>query len=383
MVWRFRKSFSPLPGVRLTLSPSGISTSVGVGPLRLTAGPRGPAFAANIPGTGLSFRQSLAGGIPPATVPATNSPLPAVRPPSPSAPLQPLEDVKSAGSGALTTPGLTEFKRLLEQSRREHREISRELVDARARELTDVAQYTDWKEGWLFRRVFKQKFQRLAAAAEEGSARRAELEEQESLSRLRTQIEMPQAVAQAFHRACDEFSLLGRAARIWDTLGQRSANRVLERTTASRIVSREPVAFRLARCEIIESEWNVPHLANANGGDIYLYPGFVLYFVSPEAFALLEYKDVQLMSSPTRFIEEEPLPSDSKVVGETWTKTNKDGTPDRRFKDNYQIPIAQYGKLSLISATGMNEEYMISNAERTESFAKAWGELVNAVAAGV
>jgi hypothetical protein len=108
-----------------------------------------------------------------------------------------------------------------------------------------------------------------------------------------------------------------------------------------------------------------------------------VHTVSLEAFALLEYKDVQLLSSPTRFIEEEPLPSDSKIVGETWAKTNKDGTPDRRFKDNYQIPIAQYGKLSLTSGTGMNEEYMVSNLERTESFAKAWSELANAVAAGV
>jgi len=30
MGWRFRKSFSPLPGVRLNFSPRGISTSVGV-----------------------------------------------------------------------------------------------------------------------------------------------------------------------------------------------------------------------------------------------------------------------------------------------------------------------------------------------------------------
>jgi hypothetical protein len=34
MGWRFRKSFSPLPGVRLNFSPRGISTSVGAGPFR-------------------------------------------------------------------------------------------------------------------------------------------------------------------------------------------------------------------------------------------------------------------------------------------------------------------------------------------------------------
>lgn len=35
MGWRFRKSFNPLPGIRLNFSPRGISTSVGAGPARL------------------------------------------------------------------------------------------------------------------------------------------------------------------------------------------------------------------------------------------------------------------------------------------------------------------------------------------------------------
>ncbi|MEW6736418.1 MAG: DUF4236 domain-containing protein [Acidobacteriota bacterium] len=80
MTWRFRKSFSPLPGVRITLSPSGVSTSVGVGPFRASIGPRGPAVTANIPGTGLSFRQALGGtserepsGMPPIPSPESNS----------------------------------------------------------------------------------------------------------------------------------------------------------------------------------------------------------------------------------------------------------------------------------------------------------------------
>lgn len=387
MGWRFRKSFSPLPGIRLTLSPSGISTSVGVGPLRLTAGPRGVAFNANIPATGVSFRQSLSGGEAPATpslreplTPLATTPTPT---PTPSSHAAQLADIKSAGSGALTTAGLGEFKRLLEQAHREYRETSRELASARAQEQTNVDKYNQWNSGWLLRRVFKSKFRQLAAAAEEATARREELQEQESLSRLSTQIELPQGVSQAFHRMRDEFSLLAKSARIWDTVGQRNTSRVTERTAATRVVSRESVSFRLGKCEVIESEWNVPHMANANGGDIFLYPGFVLYFVSTETFALLEYKEVDLGSSSTRFFEEEAMPHDSKVVGQTWSKTNKDGTPDRRFKDNYQIPVAEYGKVVLSSSTGLNEEYMISNAEQTKAFANSWRQLVLALHAGV
>jgi Protein of unknown function (DUF4236) len=59
MGWRFRKSFSPLPGIRLNFSPRGISTSVGAGPFRFYAGSQGAAVTTRIPGTGISYRQPI------------------------------------------------------------------------------------------------------------------------------------------------------------------------------------------------------------------------------------------------------------------------------------------------------------------------------------
>lgn len=383
MTWRFRKSFSPLPGVRITISPSGVSTSVGVGPFRATLGTHGAAVTANIPGTGLSFRHAL-GNSPHlhlAAPPTSVAPQPSYLMPEPSAPE--MIDIKSAGSGSLTTAGLSEFRRLLEETSREHSEIVQELSQARSEESSVVGRCTSWKNGWFMRRLFKAKFEQLRISAEEATAKRAELEEQELLSRLQTQIELPDGVARAFHRMNDEFAVLTKCERIWDTVGQRTTNRVVERTTAARLVERKLVRFQLGRCELIESEWKVPHLENANGGDIYFYPAFALYFVSSDNFALLEYKDMELEFSFSRFIEEERLSGDTTIVGQTWAKANKDGSPDKRFKDNYQIPIAQYGKISITSATGMNEEYMVSNAECTQAFSLSWKVLSGAVADGV
>lgn len=383
MTWRFRKSFSPLPGVRITLSPSGVSTSVGVGPFRATVGPRGPAVTTNIPGSGVSFRHALGGSLHQRPV-GLSTPLAPQPVHVTSEPITPeMKDIKSEGSGALTTSGLSEFKRLLEDARREHGAIVRELKQARSEESSVVERYTRWKNGWLMRRLFAAKFEHHRASAEESTAKRAELEEQERLSRLQTQIELPDGVTKAFHRMNDEFAVLTKCEHIWDTVGQRNTNRVVERTTATRVVERKPVRFQLGRCELIESEWKVPHLENANGGDIYFYPAFALYFVSSDNFALLEYKDIQIEFSFTPFIEEETLPGDATIVGQTWAKANKDGSPDRRFNGNYQIPIVRYGKISITSATGMNEEYMASNAECAETFSSAWKVLSSAVTAGV
>ena len=383
-MWRFRKSFSPLPGVRLTLSPSGISTSVGVGPFRVTAGPRGPHFTATVPGTGLSFRQSLSGGQAGggAAYPAPPTPRYAPGTAQPRAVDPRVEQIQSAGSAVLTTPGIAEFRKLLDRARTEYAQIAAELTAAKSNEQVATGKYHSWKNGWLLRWLMKSRFAALEAAAEESTARRGELEEQEELAKLGTQIEIPDSLKATFSRLTDAFAQLARSSKIWDTVSHMAINQFAERTLAARAVERKLVQFRLGRCTVIQSDWQVPHLENANGGDIYLFPLFVVYFAGEQSFALLEYQDVQFINSATRFHEEDGVPADSRVVAKTWARTNKDGSPDRRFKDNYEIPVAEYGKIVLRSSTGLNEEYMVSNVASCQAFAKEWNDLVQGIARG-
>lgn len=62
MGWRFRKSIKIMPGVRINLSKSGISTSVGPRGAKVTFGPNGTYVNAGIPGTGLYTREKISGG---------------------------------------------------------------------------------------------------------------------------------------------------------------------------------------------------------------------------------------------------------------------------------------------------------------------------------
>lgn len=383
-MWRFRKSFSPLPGVRLTLSPSGISTSVGVGPFRITAGPRGQHFTATVPGTGLSFRQSLSDSGSPSGSTQDAQPGHVLYRDGLVSPTvdRRVEQIESAGSAVLTTPGIAEFRKLLDLTRIQHTEIVREISAAQTTERLATGKYLSWKNGWLLRRLMKTRFAELEAAAEEAAARKIELEEQENLTRLGTQISMPDSLMSTFSRFSDAFTQLSRSNRIWDTVSHRAINQFVERTQASRAIERKSVCFRLGQCEIIQSDWKVPHLENANGGDLFFFPLFVVYFAGEQNFALLEYKEVQFHCGAMRFHEEEAVPSDSHIIGRTWAKTNKDGSPDRRFKQNYEIPVTEYGKLVLQSATGLNEEYMISNLALCQAFAKEWTLLVQGIARG-
>jgi hypothetical protein len=62
MPFRFQKRISLLPGVRINLSKSGVSASLGPRGADVNIGRDGVTTNAGIPGTGLSYRQKLGGG---------------------------------------------------------------------------------------------------------------------------------------------------------------------------------------------------------------------------------------------------------------------------------------------------------------------------------
>jgi hypothetical protein len=57
--FRFRKTFSILPGVRINLSKTGVSSSIGGHGATVNVGKNGPMVTLGIPGTGLSYRTSI------------------------------------------------------------------------------------------------------------------------------------------------------------------------------------------------------------------------------------------------------------------------------------------------------------------------------------
>lgn len=377
MGWRFRKSFSPFPGIRFNLSPSGISASIGAGPARLSIGPGGAAVTTRIPGTGISFRQPIDapsagrrssardGGAP---LPPSPRPLP------PSVPSQATDarEIRSASTASLTSEGLSSFKELLAQAQGERASVIQDLQSAKRQSQAAISAYDSWNTGWLMKRIFQARFAERARAAVELREKVAELEEQERLAKLQTEFHMPGELREAYGRLADATARLGQSQRIWDATSTAATDRFRERTLASETVNRERATVSLGTTPLIETSFKVPHFTNANGGDVLIYPGFALYLVSKDAFAVVDAREIEITYEPSTFLEEEGVPSDAVVVGHAWKKSNKDGSPDKRFANNYQIPIVRYGRLRLKSGTGLNEEYLISNAEHAEGFANEW-----------
>ena len=59
------------------------------------------------------------------------------------------------------------------------------------------------------------------------------------------------------------------------------------------------------------------------------------------------------------------------MVRKVWAKSNKNGTRDRRFKDNRELPVMLYGEMTLRAAGGLNEALMFSRHDACQDFVRA------------
>jgi hypothetical protein len=383
MSWRFRKSFKVIPGVRLNLSRSGLSASIGGAPVTLNIGPRGLIGTASLPGTGISYRHNfgaphtdsptLPSHVRPASAPFTPT-IPAPLHPVPA--IQPMEEIRSASTELLTSQSLQALKQVIQTAYEEREDISAQCRLAMRDSVDAGHKYAAWESGYLFKRLFKKAFQKRKYDAEMTTARVQELEEQQRLTTIATQVEISKEQGEPFFHMRDEFAVLCESAAIWDKKSRRSVDRIRERTIAKEGIERQRVGFDLGGCDLIAWEQQVPHLQNADGGDLFLYPGFIVYRAAKHAFSVIDFHEVTLTTTLVNFVERENVPSDSQVVGQTWAKANKDGSQDRRFVGNYQIPLVQYMELSLKSTGGLWEEFQFSDPARLERFARAWNAFV-------
>ena len=85
---------------------------------------------------------------------------------------------------------------------------------------------------------------------------------------------------------------------------------------------------------------------------------------------VVSYENLHIAVNGTRFIESEGVPRDSQVIDHTWQYVNKNGSPDRRYNNNRQLPICLYAAILVTSSEGLNVEIQCSNVTIAEEFSK-------------
>jgi hypothetical protein len=379
MGFRFQRRVKLFPGVRLNFSGSGISTTIGVRGASVTLGPRGTYANVGLPGTGLSYRTRL-DRPPRPSAPQRTPTIPLIpASPLPGVSTKPTStEIRSGPVSTMTSPGLDEFKKLINEASARRAELEFDIPATR-RELSQHQKKLR-RANWFIVRLFtRRKVRRLIPDIAADERRLHENQKDLAGCSIEVDFAFDQQTKDAYDALAGSFEQLGMCARIWDITSSAAVNRVAERTTASTAVERSSVTARLGSSKLIESEKRALRLGNANGEDIYIYPGFIMMPGVTDDFALIDIRELEVTAGAQRFVEAESVPSDSQVVDHTWKKANKDGTRDRRFAGNYQIPVVLYGRLELRSHTGLHEVYQFSNVDRLVSFAKCLDDYQRAI----
>ena len=83
---------------------------------------------------------------------------------------------------------------------------------------------------------------------------------------------------------------------------------------------------------------------------------------------VINYNSLSIDFSTTNFIEDGIVPNDTEIIDYTWKYVNKNGSPDRRFNNNRQLPICLYYDIYLTSKEGLNIRIQCSNQMIAQEF---------------
>jgi hypothetical protein len=142
---------------------------------------------------------------------------------------------------------------------------------------------------------------------------------------------------------------------------------------ATRLVEKKPTTLAYTLPAVIKSNITPPTL-HVGRQVIYFFPDVAL-IEDGKRFGAVGYPKLDLRWEDSQFIEDGKVPGDAYVVGHTWKHPNKSGGPDRRFRDNRQIPVCLYETLYITSDSGVNEAVQFSRTDVSQGFAHGLGQL--------
>jgi hypothetical protein len=353
MGFRFRRSVRLLPGIRINLSSSGPSVSVGRRGFHYTIGPKGTRVTAGIPGAGLSWTHYSPYE---ARRSAVQDTLPSELNFHPAGPrnYDQLQTIQNASADKINSLSTSELAPILNSASRRFRLAPAILLLCVLLFVAALLQSNPSAVGFsaLFATVsvpmaiFLDRYRRSV---------RIRLEPEGVVARI------AEALSVAFTELMD-------SEAIWIVHAEGRTSDWKRNAGATSLSSRKKTRLQFSRPSCIRGRARFPSF-QVGADELYLLPDAALIIVRGEV-ASVTYRELELSSSVVRFIEADRVPSDTAIADHTWRYVNKSGGPDRRFINNAQLPVCLYGELILRSEGGLDCKFQLSKPSATESLYK-------------
>ncbi|MDL5156107.1 hypothetical protein [Actinomycetospora termitidis] len=159
--------------------------------------------------------------------------------------------------------------------------------------------------------------------------------------------------ARHYQHLVDSFTEAGRSRMAWHVVAAGAVTTTYQHKVnagASAVVDRLAVSRTIDGPRHLRANIAVPTLSTSRRS-LHFLPDRILVR-DGRRYADVPYVNLRVDHRLQRFIESGAVPSDGRVVDYTWRFVNKSGGPDRRFKDNRQLPVLEYGRLTLDSPNG-------------------------------
>ena len=171
----------------------------------------------------------------------------------------------------------------------------------------------------------------------------------------------------AMQKACETLS---HALRIWRVETNQPTFDWKRNAGASSLITRKLINVEHQQPPCIATNVDVWSI-NVSNYRLFFFPDYIFVWQDGK-YGAVSYESLDISFSSQRFIEDASVPGDANIVDYTWRYVNKKGGPDRRFSNNRQLPIAQYGLIELRSSTGMNLHFHVSNIRVAEHFCQTF-----------
>jgi hypothetical protein len=167
-------------------------------------------------------------------------------------------------------------------------------------------------------------------------------------------------------KALREFS---SSSRIWRVTSRQFGVDRKYHGGANTLLDKKAISLRLTPPSGFQTHiavWALPV------GDqvLYFFPDRVLVYEGNQVGAA-GYEALTVTPGQSRFVEEDAVPQDAQIIDHTWRYVNKNGTLDRRFANNRQLPVVLYGQLAITSASGINIVLECSDSRKAATFKTA------------
>lgn len=166
--------------------------------------------------------------------------------------------------------------------------------------------------------------------------------------------------------------------RIWQYTSRSFTHDLKRNAGASWLMSRKQAKPSTDTEKLYRTNLSLPTIRMGDQRIVFL-PDLVV-MADGKSVAAFRYADIRLAQGTVRFVESDPLARDAQVVDFAWRYQNKNGGPDRRFRNNAQIPVCLYEEVGFGVGDELGRIFVKSSLTNFEAFERAFSLLASTTA---